>query len=298
MIAIVGARNASAGGRQIARTFARELGEAGYIIVSGLALGVDACAHEASLATGTVAVLAGGIARIYPERHQPLSDDIRANGLLVTEMPPHHAPRNRDFPRRNRIISGCALGTVVIEAAQRSGSLITARFALEQNREVFAVPGSPLDPRAQGTNRLIRDGATLVARTSHILDMLAPLLAEDGENHAGPEARDAGSAGSAPGESFSPETGSPETGSRGTESPETGSPEDESARTAQRSVETPEPDLKARVVALLSPTPVGIDALIRETGTSASKVQGALLELELAGVAARHTGNRFTRVPD
>jgi DNA processing protein len=153
MIAIVGSRHASGAGLKFASSLARELGEAGFVIISGLARGIDQAAHRASVASGTVAVLAGGHDRIYPPEHEDLLGAILdTEGAAISEMPLGHEPRARDFPRRNRLISGAALGVVVIEAAQRSGSLITARMAAEQGREVFAVPGSPLDPRAAGTN--------------------------------------------------------------------------------------------------------------------------------------------------
>lgn len=174
MIAIVGARNASGAGRTFAAKLARGLGEAGYVIVSGLARGIDAAAHEAALATGTVAVLAGGLDRIYPPEHEDLFARIAEHGLAVSEMPMGWTARAQDFPRRNRIIAGLALGTVVVEAALRSGSLITARLALEANREVMAAPGSPLDPRCEGSNRLIRDGATLVTSAAEVIEALPP----------------------------------------------------------------------------------------------------------------------------
>jgi len=171
-LAIVGARNASGLGCKFARNLANELGQAGYIIVSGLARGIDTAAHEGSLSSGTVAVLAGGIDVVYPPENDRLQTRIAESGLLVSEMLPGTVPRGVHFPRRNRIISGASLGVVVVEAALRSGSLITARIAGEQGRDVFAVPGSPLDPRAQGTNRLIRDGATLVTSAEDILEAL------------------------------------------------------------------------------------------------------------------------------
>ena len=162
VIAIVGSRNASGAGLKFAGSLARDLGEAGFVIASGLARGIDQAAHRASIASGTVAVLAGGHDKIYPPEHEELLAAIVGNGgAAISEMPLGHVPRARDFPRRNRLISGAALGVVVVEAAFRSGSLITARIAAEQGREVFAVPGSPLDPRAAGTNDLIKQGATL-----------------------------------------------------------------------------------------------------------------------------------------
>jgi DNA processing protein len=160
MIAMVGSRNASAAGLKFAERLAHELAGAGFVIASGLARGIDAAAHRASTATGTVAVLAGGQDRVYPPEHASLLDEILRTGLALTEMPLGWEPRARDFPRLIRLISGVSLGVVIVEAAKRSGSLITARLALEQGREVFAVPGSPLDPRAEGTNSLIKQGAT------------------------------------------------------------------------------------------------------------------------------------------
>jgi DNA processing protein len=146
LVAIVGSRNASAAGMKFADRLARDLGNAGFVIVSGLARGIDAAAHRASLLTGTIAVLAGGHERIYPHDHVELLQSLLAEGAAISEMPLTWEPRARDFPRRNRLISGLSLGVVIVEAARRSGSLITARFAGEQGREVFAVPGSPLDP--------------------------------------------------------------------------------------------------------------------------------------------------------
>jgi DNA processing protein len=176
MAAMVGSRNASAAGSKIAERLARELGEAGLVVVSGLARGIDAAAHRGSLLTGTVAVLAGGLDRVYPEQHKDLLESILKAGAAISEMPLGYEPRARDFPRRNRLISGLALGVVVVEAAKRSGSLITARMALEQGREVFAVPGSPLDPRAEGTNGLLKQGAALVTEVADVLAVLQPIL--------------------------------------------------------------------------------------------------------------------------
>lgn len=174
-IAIVGSRNASANGRRLARIFASELASAGYVITSGLARGIDTAAHEASLPNGTIAVIANGIDVTYPPENAPLQQKIAEDGLVITEMPPGAEPRDTSFPRRNRIISGISRAVIIVEAALRSGSLITARFANEQGREVFAVPGSPLDPRSEGTNRLIRDGAHLLTRSQEVLDALLPM---------------------------------------------------------------------------------------------------------------------------
>jgi len=176
IIAMVGARNASAAGLKFAERLARELGDAGFVIASGLARGIDAAAHRATLQTGSIAVLAGGHDRIYPPEHNGLLDEVLREGAAITEMPFGRTPRARDFPRRNRIISGLSLGVVVVEAAARSGSLITARFALEQGREVFAVPGSPIDPRAEGTNGLLKQGATLVTEANDVVSAVEPIL--------------------------------------------------------------------------------------------------------------------------
>lgn len=174
-IAIVGARNASAAGRKIARDMASHLGAAGFVITSGLARGIDGEVHAASLATGTVAVLGGGVDHIYPPQHDRLYAALAADGAIVSESQFGHRATARDFPRRNRLITGLSLGTIVVEAAERSGSLISARTANEQGREVMAVPGSPLDPRAAGTNRLIQQGAALVRSASDVLDIISNL---------------------------------------------------------------------------------------------------------------------------
>jgi DNA processing protein len=177
IIAIVGSRNASGAGLKFAGTLSRDLGEAGFVIASGLARGIDQAAHRASIASGTVAVLAGGHDRVYPPEHEDLLATIIGNGgAAISEMPMGHVPRARDFPRRNRLISGAALGVVVVEAALRSGSLISARIAAEQGREVFAVPGSPLDPRAAGTNDLIKQGATLTTEASDVIHAVEPIM--------------------------------------------------------------------------------------------------------------------------
>jgi DNA processing protein len=172
-VAIVGARIASAAGRRFARDLAAGLGEAGLVVVSGMARGIDAAAHAGALDTGTVAVLAGGADQPYPPENQSLYERIRAIGCVASERPLGHQARAADFPRRNRIISGLAIGVVVVEAELRSGSLITARLAAEQGREVLAVPGSPMDPRARGTNDLIRNGATLVESVEDVLEALS-----------------------------------------------------------------------------------------------------------------------------
>jgi DNA processing protein len=174
IVAIVGARNASANGVRLARQLASELGSAGLIVVSGLARGIDAAAHRGALATGTIGVMAGGVDVIYPAENTALYDEIAGQGVLVSEMPPGFQPQARHFPQRNRIVSGLASGVIVVEAAMKSGSLITARLALNQGRDVFAVPGSPLDPRARGSNDLLRNGATLTETAEDVLRSLAP----------------------------------------------------------------------------------------------------------------------------
>ncbi len=254
-IAIVGARNASAAGRSFAAKLARDLGERGFTIASGLARGVDAAAHEASLPTGTVAVLAGGPDRIYPPENKPLLEKIVATGAAVTEMPLGWEPRARDFPRRNRIIAGLARGTVIVEAALRSGSLITARLANELGREVMAAPGSPLDVRCEGSNALLRDGATLVTCAAHVVEALGASLGAD-----------------LPSPPLPPLAEEPP-------SPAPAAPDD---------------DMRQRIMELLGPSPALVDDVVRLSGTPARMVQFVLLELELAGRLERHAGGRVS----
>ena len=175
VVAIVGARNASAAACRFARGLAGALGEAGVVVASGLARGIDTQAHVATLSTGTIGVIASGIDIAFPPENAELQEAVARQGLLIAEQPPGGEPRARQFPYRNRIIAGLALGTVVVEAAPKSGSLITARLAAEAGREVMAVPGSPLDPRAQGCNLLIREGATLVQSAEDILEAIRPI---------------------------------------------------------------------------------------------------------------------------
>lgn len=249
-VAIVGARNASLAGIKMARNLAADLGANGYAVISGLARGIDTAAHEGGLATGTVAVLAGGLDRPYPPENQGLCEEIAARGgALLTEMPFGWEPRARDFPRRNRIVAGLCLGLVVVEAARRSGSLISARLAGELGRLVFAVPGSPLDPRAAGTNGLLKDGAILVTEARDVLDQIAPLL---GRAASGAETLD--------------------------------EPPDFS------SAPPPGDDDRARVVEALGPVPAEIDEIIRHTGLHPAMVFMILLELDLAGRLERHSG--------
>ena len=252
MIGVVGARNASANGMRFTRQIAVELGQAGFVIVSGLARGIDTAAHEASLSNGTIAVVAGGIDHFYPPENAKLQDAIADRGLVLSEMPPGTVPKAESFPRRNRIIAGLAEATVVVEAALRSGSLTTARFAAEAGREVYAVPGSPLDPRCEGTNGLIKDGANLLQRASDI----------------------------------------------------SGAQSSFSLRMSEESMPVPkvysgheiQGALRARVSELLSPAPVEVDDLVRESGGSPEEIQGILLELELAGEIQRSSGGRVARI--
>lgn len=174
-VAIVGARNASAAACRFARGLAHELGQRGTIVVSGLARGIDTAAHDGALESGTIGVIAGGIDNFYPPENEARQKAMFARGLVLAEMPPGTEPRARHFTYRNRIIAGMSAGTVVVEAAPRSGSLITARLAAEVGREVMAVPGSPLDPRAQGCNQLIRDGATLIQNAQDVLEAVRPM---------------------------------------------------------------------------------------------------------------------------
>ena len=255
-IGIVGARNASAAGIKMTRMLATELGERGYTVVSGLARGIDTAAHRASLSSGTIAVLAGGLDRIYPDENIPLAHDILDHGgALVTEMPLGWEPRARDFPRRNRLVSGLSLGILVVEAAKKSGSLITARLALEQNRDVFAVPGSPLDPRAEGGNALIQQGAKLITCAEDIIETL-------------------GSADPARSGLFDKDW-----------EPDFSSGEDA----------LPNQDDRSRLLAALTATPIEVDELVSQSGLSASTMQMLLLELDLAGEIEWSSGQLVAR---
>lgn len=258
ILAVVGSRQCSAAGSKLARHFAAELGRAGYVVASGLARGIDAVAHEAALGEGTVAILAGGIDVVYPPENAALQQAIAERGCLVTEMPLGFVPRAKDFPRRNRIISGIALGVLIIEAARRSGTLVTARFAAEQGREVFAVPGHPLDPRAEGTNKLLKSGATLVTEPEDLIAALTPLT-----HGPGPSPRDEE-------EPRSPPCPPP-------------------ARLSDSE--------RDRVIAALGPAPVDVDTLVRGTGLAIHSVQIALIELALAGRIARHGNGLVSLMP-
>ena len=228
---------------------------AGLVVVSGLARGIDASAHKAALAGGTVGVVAGGIDVSYPKENAPLQEEIAERGVLLAESPIGVEPMARHFPRRNRLISGLSLGVVIVEAAPRSGSLITARMALEQGREVFAVPGSPLDPRARGANNLIRQGATLTESAKDIIDVLAEQMRTPLKEPEEPRFREEPP--SLPGE----------------EAMQQG---------------------RQKIVQSLSPSPIPVDELIRECQVSAALVAVVLLELELAGRIERHPGGQVS----
>jgi DNA processing protein len=262
MVAVVGARNASANGRRIARELAQGLGEAGIAVISGMARGIDAAAHIGSLDSGSVAVVAGGVDVVYPEENRGLYDALCRQGAVVAELPLGTEPQARHFPRRNRIISGMARGVVVVEAAAKSGSLITARFALEQGREVFAVPGSPLDPRCRGCNDLLRNGATLTETAGDILTQLGPLLQSE-----------------APPPRLTVRASQPRL------------PLMTAAPAMPAVPQIPEDAALELVVEKLSPTPVAVDELVRQCQMSAASVATLLLELELAGRIERHPGN-------
>jgi DNA processing protein len=254
-VAMVGARNASASGMRLARGLAQEIGQGGYVVASGLARGIDTAAHRGALTTGTVAVLAGGVDEVYPPENQGLYDEIVQAGLVISEMPLGTVATARHFPRRNRLISGLSLGVLVVEAAPRSGSLITARLAAEQGREVFAVPGSPLDPRARGANGLIRQGAQLTEGADDVLDGLARMR-ERRIAEPGPLAPSAPPA----------------------------APSDDSRLDRAREI----------LHGLMGPTAVEVDELVRQAELTPQVVITILLELDLAGRLDRHPGNRVS----
>lgn len=252
-VAIIGARNSSSVGRRMARLLAEGLGAADVVVVSGLARGIDGAAHDAALKTGTIAVVAGGADVVYPPEHADLMRAIAERGAVISEQPPGAEPTARDFPRRNRLISGLSLGVIVVEAAARSGTLITARFALEQGREVFAVPGSPLDPRCQGANRLLREGATLVETAEDVLTALAQ------QTRAARE----------PGHDLFSWNAMGET---------------DAAEVVR---------IRDAVRELLSFTPAHRDDILREADAPPALVIDALIDLVLAGEAEEHSGGRF-----
>ncbi|MBC7142852.1 MAG: DNA-protecting protein DprA [Rhodobacteraceae bacterium] len=270
MVALVGARSASSLGTRMARKLAEGLGAAGITVVSGLARGIDAAAHAAALPTGTVAVMAGGVDVIYPAENAALAGEIAAKGLLLSEQPMGLAPLARHFPLRNRIISGLARAVVVVEAAARSGSLITARTALDQGRDVLAVPGHPFDGRASGCNMLIRDGATLVRGVEDVRAALA--LAVPAERRAADPADP---------------TADP-----------TAAPTDSTPGTPPSAPERGWRDMAAlhrRILDRLGPSPVAEDQLIRDLALPAAAIAPELVALELDGRIERQAGGLLTR---
>lgn len=255
-VAVLGARNGSANGIRFTETLAREVAEGGYVIASGLARGIDAAAHRGALDGGTVAVMAGGVDVIYPKENRPLYDEIVDRGAIISEMRLGLQPQARHFPNRNRIVSGLAAAVVVVEATLRSGSLITARLAGEQGREVLAVPGNPLDPRARGTNKLIREGAQLIEGADDVLEALSTSLGRLSQRPESP--------------GFRPEP------------PPSKVDEDTLARSREE------------VLALLGPDPVSVDQLLRMSGIPAALLALVLLELELAGRLERSPGGQVS----
>lgn len=283
LVAIVGARNASSLGERMARKLAQDLGAAGFVTVSGLARGIDAAVHGATLGTGTVAVMAGGVDVAYPTENAALHTRIAQQGVVLSEQPMGLAPQARHFPRRNRIVSGLARGVIVVEAAARSGSLITARLAAEQGREVMAVPGHPFDARASGCNMLIRDGAVLLRGVEDVIDALghgggaisapaAPAPAASGRADALP-ARAGATAPAAAARTRVPPHASLQSG------PHSGQPRSHAAA----------------IMARLGPTPLPEDQLIRDLALPATLVAPMLMELELDGRILRHAGGMVSR---
>ncbi|MFT4150819.1 MAG: DNA-processing protein DprA [Paracoccaceae bacterium] len=266
MVALVGSRNASSLGLRMTRRLAESLGQAGQVVVSGLARGIDAEAHRAAMATGTVAVQAGGVDVIYPDENAALAAEIAAQGCLVSEQPIGTEPQARHFPLRNRIVSGLARAVVVVEAAAKSGSLITARAALDQGREVLAVPGHPLDPRAGGCNQLIRDGAVLIRSAADVAEALDLPPADAAPRHVATRAR---------------AVAEPPRPTRLRPDPST--PADPG-------------EVSARVLAHLGPSPVPEDQLIRDLRLPLAVVNPALLMLELDGLIERQPGGMLSRI--
>ncbi len=253
-IAFVGSRNSSLAGVKFTRQLARQIGTAGYATVSGLARGIDAAAHEATLEQGTIAIFAGGVDHIYPQENTQLAKSIVENGgAIVSEMPFGWKPRAQDFPRRNRIVAGIALGLVVVEAARHSGSLISARLANEMGRLVFAVPGSPLDPRSEGANHLIKQGAQLITDANDILEAIEPVAQNTAQQDYSLD-----------------ENG------------------------LDYSEDEPKESEREKLISAIGHTPTDIDEIIRFTGINPAIVQTLLLELDLAGRLERQSGNRVS----
>lgn len=278
-LAIVGSRNASISGTKLTTRFASELGQAGIAIVSGLARGIDTSAHRNSLISGTIAVFAGGIDKIFPEENLDLANAIlENNGLLVSEMPVGWQPRSKDFPKRNRLIAGLCEATLVIEAAKRSGSLISARLANEAGRSVFAIPGSPLDPRSEGANWLIKQGATLVTNPQDIIDDLrvtterSNILYESDDLFSYQEI---------------------------SEEQLIDDQMENNTRTDKGSaiiMEESDEEIRTRIITALGPSPVEIDDIIRFANATSGQVQMVIVELSLLGKIERHSGNRVSLI--
>ena len=256
-IAMVGARNASAAACRFARDLANSLVQSGASVISGLARGIDTAAHQGSIGKATIGVIAGGIDVYYPPENEALQEDIAERGLLLSEQPPGTEPRARHFPYRNRVIAGLARGTVVVEAAPRSGSLITARLASEAGRHVMAVPGSPLDPRSRGCNNLIREGATLVQSAEDVMELIQHFDERADQSYEIPGDND----------------------------------DQDHFREVPDDLEG---ESRPRLIGLLGMTPVSIDELVRQSGLPAASVQLVLLELELADRLSRHAGAKVS----
>jgi DNA processing protein len=290
VVAVVGARNASGAGLSFADRLTRGLGAAGFVVVSGLARGIDACAHKAALASGTIGVLAGGLDRPYPPENAGLIEDMAARGAILSEMPLGCEPRGRDFPRRNRLVSGLALGVVVVEAERRSGTLITARFAREQGRELFAVPGSPLDPRTEGTNDLLAEGAFMCRGAGDVVERLAP-LARRGPERYGMLAEPAGSYVHEPlWDEYDDNLGP------ALAAPSRGSPDAPAGDGATHASARENPSFTP-IEQLLSPTPLSVDELARASGRTPAEIRLCLQELELEDRIERHSGDRVSLRP-
>lgn len=300
-VAIVGARQASAAGKRMATTLAHDLGAAGCVVVSGLARGIDAAAHHASIETGTIAVVAGGLDVIYPPEHQALHERLLNDGLIVAERGPGSEPRAKDFPRRNRIISGLCPAVIVVEAARRSGSLTTARFAAEQGRDVFAFPGHPLDPRASGTLHLLREGASLCTHADDVLNALNTIWEPPRRVVSGPDPVQrhwASEDRHATGFSAQPLTAAPQLPPEGL-SETTPEPASVADRASDQPIPSLEPTSQVATETIrssLGPTPISVDDLCRATGLAPRDVQVALMELDLAGELQRHGQQMVSRL--
>lgn len=265
-VAIVGARNASMNGKRFAQKIATDLGQNNITVVSGLARGIDRYAHLGGLETGTVGVVAGGLDVVYPHENKDLYDQMRKTGLILSENPLGAQPKAQDFPRRNRIVSGLSAGVVVVEAAVKSGSLITARLAAEQGRDVFAVPGSPLDPRSAGANKLIRDGAILIENVDQILEHIVTFTPQEHVKITKEPSFD-----------FDDETTE--------EAPVNANVQENGTALS----------IHKKILNELNADPIAVDIIIRRLNLTSQDALGALMDLELSGDIHRHTGNMISR---